>query len=308
MLHDSLNLHCPCGTVSFSLILVPGCHRHRPYVGRFRARASGHAAGHQAHEVEGTGFGLQPPPPAVAPGPGVSGLAAGPGPGGSGHTSSRPRMCRRCAVWARRTAAGPGLLPSGPARRQSCRRSSAPALFQDREPAAPVKTGATQAQVQAFALGAQDPGNRCCARTGRPPVPERSAGAGGRSRRAAGARHYRDSPCTANAGRAGSRARPGGGDGCHCAARRRPRNGGRRPGNRAGPVGVRDGQGLGLKSTTRGPVDFGQAKPSAGAPSSLARPGPIATRLKQCRQSDTVSICVGMGVVRKGVPATGCGV
>ena len=216
------------GTVSFSLILVPGCHRHRPCGGRFRARAPSHAAGHQAHAVEGADFGLQPPPPAVAPGPGVAGLAA--------RTRSRwgqgilveapdvPAHGARLPVQARflQGRAVDGVVVG--------RQPPRPALFQDREPAVPVGAGATQVQVQAFALGAQDLGNRCCARTGWPPVPERSAGAGGRLPRVAGTRRGRGRPCTANAGRAGDRARPGGGDGCHCAARRRPRNGGRAAG------------------------------------------------------------------------------
>ncbi len=48
------------GTVSISLILVAGCHGPSPSP-RVSGITSGHAAGHQAHEVERADFGFQPP-------------------------------------------------------------------------------------------------------------------------------------------------------------------------------------------------------------------------------------------------------
>ena len=121
--------------------------------------------------------------------------------------------------------------------------------------------------------GGEAPENRRCAHTGRPSIQGRSADASGRSRRAAGAMRCRGRPCTASTGRATAPERPDGGDGCRCTARCRLRNGGKLPDHRATPVGVRDRQEPGPKSTTKGPVGFGRTKPSAGAPSSLARPG-----------------------------------
>ena len=53
--------------------------------------------------------------------------------------------------------------------------------------------------------------------------------------------------------------------------------------HRVTPVGVRDGRGLGLKSTARDPVGFGQTKPSVEVPRLLPGPEPAA-RMKQCRQ------------------------
>ena len=54
------------------------------------------------------------------------------------------------------------------------------------------------------------PGNRCCARTGQSPAPGRSAAAGGRSRRATGARRCRRRSCTVGVAPTAAPVRPGG--------------------------------------------------------------------------------------------------
>ena len=144
------------------------------------------------------------------------------------------------------------------------------------EPVAPVEAGTAQAQIQLFALGAQDHGREALSTPdGQPGLVHLDPG--------------RPSPRSH-----GLYVVPQGG-GAHPAAQQ-GQDAGQAPQTDGGHVQVRrqlaEGlrplagghvrrQGLGLKSAARGPVDFGRTKPSVGAPRPLPGLPPIPTRLKQ---------------------------
>ena len=125
-----------------------------------------------------------------------------------------------------------------------------PARGQVHKPAASVEARTAQPQVQPLALGTQDHGHRSLFAADKQPSfvhsgqVGRSADAGGRLRRAAGARRCRGTPCTASAAPAAVPGRPGGGDRCRCTARRRPRSAGAgRRGLGQGPLAFGVGRG-----------------------------------------------------------------
>ncbi len=187
------------------------------------------------------------PCPGLPPYPRVSGVASGPDAGPQAHEVESPRLGLQPT---RRAGLGPGQPNHPPA--GGWRRAPWGSLG-----CAPVRArvprGATAVSAPP-AAGARGPASPPPgAPAGRTPPPAVAPGPSVAGR-AAGARRVPGRPGIASAGRAGGRERPGGGHRGRGAARRRPRSAGRPQENRAGPVDVREGLGLGLKSMVRVPL------------------------------------------------------